>query len=135
VSASVFEEDQNKVLESGADDFIAKPIPETELLEKIGQCLKVEFLFEDQKRPADDRSETLPLTREDIAELPQELVEEMQEAVKDGHMQRMVELAQSAADHHPELSQQLLKLIDRYDYKALYHLFLENINDAGKKDA
>jgi CheY-like chemotaxis protein len=130
VSASVFEEERNKVLESGADDFIAKPIQEGELLEKIGQCLKVEYLFEEKKRPAADRPEALPLTRQRVAELPKELVEEMRAAIQGGYMERLADLAKNAADHHPELSQQLLKLVDHYDYEALSRLFLENSNDS-----
>ena|GEM_PF-1693771 len=135
VSASVFEEEQNKVLESGADDFLAKPIQETELWEKLGKCLKVEVLVEDQKQLTVESTETVPLTRKDIAALPNETVAAMQEAVKDGHMQRMSDLARSAADHHLELSQRLLKLIDHYDYEALFRLFLQNFYDAGNKDA
>jgi CheY-like chemotaxis protein len=129
VSASVFEDDKATVLESGADDFIAKPVQEAEFWEKIGQCLKVELLFDDKKRPAADRSETLPLTIERMAEFPKELVEDMQAAVQGGYMEQLAELVQSAAEHHPELSQQLLKLIDHYDYEALSRLFLEDEGD------
>jgi signal transduction histidine kinase/DNA-binding response OmpR family regulator len=126
VSASVFKEDKNKVLESGADDFIAKPIQEAELWKKIGQCLKVELLFDDKKRLAADRSETLPLTRERMAGLPKELVEDMRAAVQGGYMERLAELAKQAAVIHPELSEQFLKIIYDYDYETLSRLFLED---------
>jgi len=39
LSASAFKEDRNKVLGSGADDFIAKPIQEAELWDKIARLL------------------------------------------------------------------------------------------------
>jgi DNA-binding response OmpR family regulator len=129
VSASVFEEDQDKVLESGADDFIPKPIQEAELLEKIGQCLNVEFLSDDQQQPAADRSEYLPLTGERLAELPKDLVEEMRAAVQGGYMERLAELAKQAAVIHPELSEQFLKIIFDYDYETLSRLFLEDEED------
>jgi CheY-like chemotaxis protein len=134
VSASVFKEDQDKVPESGADDFIAKPIQEIELWEKIGQCMKIEFLYDGGERPAADRSKTAPLTRERVAELPEELMGKMRAAVQGGYMQRLAELAGRAGDDHPELSQQLLGFVDRYDYDALARLFLKNTNDAGKTD-
>ena len=126
VSASVFEEDQDKVLESGADDFLPKPIQEAELLGKIGQCLNVEFLSDDQQQPAADRSEYLPLTGERLAELPKDLVEEMRAAVQGGYMERLAELAKQAAVIGPELSEQFLKIIYDYDYETLYRLFLED---------
>ena len=125
VSASVFEEDRHKVLESGADDFIAKPIQEAELWEKIEQCLKVEFIYETKEQAEVDRLEAGPLAIEDISELPDELVQEMRAAIQGGYMDRLAELAGRAADRHPQLSRHILKLVDRYDFDSLSRLFLE----------
>jgi two-component system CheB/CheR fusion protein len=77
LSASAFEKDRKMVLDSGADDFIAKPIREAELWEKIARLIKVEFLFEDDAPLPDasaESSQKPPLTKEDLTRLPRELV-------------------------------------------------------------
>lgn|GEM_PF-1791765 len=134
VEGRLKEEDKETVLDSGADDFIAKLIQESELWDKIGQCLNVGLLFDEQERPAADRPETLPLTKESLVELPQKLVVDMRAAVQGGYMGRLAELARSAGDNHPGLSQQLLELVDRYDYETISRLFLERKQGAGKSD-
>jgi CheY-like chemotaxis protein len=125
VSASVFKEDSDRVIEAGADGFIAKPVMKAELLEKIGQCLNIEYQFEERREPSAIEPDKPPLTRERIAELPVALVDKMREAVQGGYMVRLTELAESAADHHPELSRQLIRLVEHYDFDALTELFLE----------
>ena len=134
VSASVFEEDQVKVLDSGADDFIAKPVQEAELWEKIGKCLKVEVLFEDQEPSDGDRPALSTLNRAHLDELPDQLVEEMRKALTGGYMERLTELAKTAADHKPEISRQLVTLVEQYEYEALYRMFLEDVTDEGNTD-
>lgn len=47
LTASAFEEERIKVLSAGCDDFMRKPFHDHELLEKIGQYLKADYLYED----------------------------------------------------------------------------------------
>jgi CheY-like chemotaxis protein len=126
VSASVFGEDQEGVLESGADEFIAKPIQEDELWEKIGRLLEIEFLFEEEGpiRDAATASSTgTSITKERLSSLPTDLVEAMRAAVRGGYMEQLAEHAREAAEHDPELARSLLEMVDRYDYPALSELF------------
>ncbi|RUS97500.1 hypothetical protein DSM106972_084480 [Dulcicalothrix desertica PCC 7102] len=46
-SASVFEEDRQKSLDAGADDFLPKPIQAPELLEKLQKYLELEWIYEE----------------------------------------------------------------------------------------
>jgi signal transduction histidine kinase/DNA-binding NarL/FixJ family response regulator len=127
LSASAFEEDRKKVLDSGANDFIAKPIQEAELWEKIARVLKVEFLFEDRAPLPDvsaQPSEMTALTQADLINLPQGLVETMRDAFRGGYMDQLAEYAREALSHEPELAKRLLVIINRDDYDALSHLFI-----------
>lgn len=136
LSASAFEEDRFKVLESGADDFIAKPIQESGLWEKIGRLLEVEFLFEDEEvvlTPPSEWQEEFPPIKEHLGNLPEQLVAEMRAAVQGGYMERLAELAQRAAVIQPRLSRHLLTLVDQYDYETLSRLFLEIAEDKQSK--
>jgi predicted ATPase/signal transduction histidine kinase/CheY-like chemotaxis protein/tRNA A-37 threonylcarbamoyl transferase component Bud32 len=46
VSASVFELDHQQSIDVGCDDFLAKPIREDDLLQKLQQHLKLEWIYE-----------------------------------------------------------------------------------------
>ena len=51
VTASVFEEKRDEVLDTGADDFLSKPFHITELLEKIRVVLGAEYVYEEKISP------------------------------------------------------------------------------------
>ncbi len=56
-SASVFDTDQQKSLESGGDDFLPKPVQADELLQKLKKHLGLEWIYEqkdDDQRIADE---------------------------------------------------------------------------------
>ena len=46
-TASVFKEDRDKILASGCDDFLSKPLQESLLFEKIKQYLSLDFIYEE----------------------------------------------------------------------------------------
>jgi len=133
VSASVFDEDRATVLDSGADGFVAKPVQESDLLEKIGRCLKIDYRIESSEATTIS-GEPPALKREHLAGLPDTLVAEMRTAVEGGYMGRMTELARRAADHSPTVSRKLLELVHQYDLETLGDLVLDTGNDGGQKD-
>ena len=50
LTASAFEEDRQKVLDAGCDDFVRKPFRTQQLLAKISEHLDVRFVYtEDQE--------------------------------------------------------------------------------------
>ncbi len=44
-SASVFADDQRRALDSGANDFLPKPVMEEELLQILGRQLKLKWIY------------------------------------------------------------------------------------------
>jgi len=59
-SASVFTEDRQKCFATGGDDFIAKPIQIDNLLEKLRQHLKLEWVYENAGCPEIENSLQTP---------------------------------------------------------------------------
>ncbi len=59
-SASVFTEDRQKCFATGCDDFIAKPIGLDNLLEKLRQHLKLEWVYEKAGSPETENSLSTP---------------------------------------------------------------------------
>ena len=133
ISASVFEDDRAIVLDCGADDFLPKPFRDNDLFEKIGQLLGITYVFDKGRSDTGDPSDALILTPELISVLPEELVKSIREAVRGGYMTRLKVLIEAEADRHPELCNQLIKLVDNFDYDALSKLFLLNDADSEKK--
>jgi signal transduction histidine kinase/DNA-binding response OmpR family regulator len=58
-SASVFEDDIQKSLNAGADDFLPKPIQVSELLEKLQKHLELEWIYEEKSLDAITSSQNL----------------------------------------------------------------------------
>ena len=56
LSASVFEEDRDQSLEAGCDDFVAKPLQASELLDKIANHLRLDWVYEEEEPQAYDEA-------------------------------------------------------------------------------
>jgi CheY-like chemotaxis protein len=63
VSASVFEFDQQQSLKVGCNDFLAKPIREADLLQKLQEHLELEWIYE----PIDEIGETVTAATDQAA--------------------------------------------------------------------
>ncbi|MGE3300608.1 MAG: response regulator, partial [Arcobacter sp.] len=71
LSANVFEEDKNEAIKSGADDFIAKPVEEKEILLILEKYLYIELEYENKEKRIDVKKE--------LETLPQEFVEKLKQ--------------------------------------------------------
>ena len=80
------DEDRRAVSQSGADDFLAKPCREDELLEKMRVLLNIAYDYEEM---SDAEGEPLgrpaALSAERLGQLPLELVEELRNATLNGN--------------------------------------------------
>ena len=74
-SASVFASDQQKSLDAGANDFLAKPIQTDRLLATLQENLKIEWIYEENK--TEKKEEEITLTEitfdEIVAPSPEEI--------------------------------------------------------------
>jgi len=126
ITASAFEEDREKVLATGADDFVRKPFREDELFEKIKEQLRVEYVYAEEEAPESTSPETpgpTPLTRESLVELPSELVDGIREATTRLDLRRLNGLIDRVAEYDVPLAEALRDLANRYEYEALSDLF------------
>jgi signal transduction histidine kinase/DNA-binding response OmpR family regulator len=121
LTASAMGEDRLAVLESGANDYLAKPCREHELLAKIRQHLGLEYLYAGQETAAS----TLADAELRPEELPADLVAALREAIQDGDKYRMDELIRTLGEYNPQSASALQALADRYEYEALTGLLQE----------
>ena len=125
VTASAFEADREKVLSTGADDFVRKPFREGELFERIREQLGVEYVYVEEfpEMSSSEVEQATSLTRASLEELPEELIDEMREATTNTDLRRLNELMDQVAVYDERLAEGLRDLANRYAYEVLLELF------------
>ncbi len=124
VTASVFDENREKVFVAGADDFLRKPYREDELFEKIGACLRVRYIYEEETPTGGQSGQEAPvaLTSASLKAMPPAWVEQMKEAAVNGDRDRLFDLIGQAGIPEAPIAQGLQKLAAGYRYDALLKL-------------
>jgi CheY-like chemotaxis protein len=78
LTAHALEEEKTEILAAGCDDFVRKPYKDVEILDALSKHLGVRFVYEEERPPADV---ALPLNAADLADLPAELLKELEQAL------------------------------------------------------
>ncbi len=127
LTASALDEDRRDVIRSGANDFLAKPYREQELLTRIGALLNVEFTYEAANEAGEGRrSRRAALNAEQLERLPRELIEEILAATVRGNkrlLDSLIVKVHEIDDDGPAGA--LQELADGYEYDALTQLLEE----------
>ncbi len=121
LTASAMDDDRRTVAESGADDFVAKPCREDELLEKMRSLLKVTYEYEEVSDAAGHPSGGVEaLSAERLGRLPRELIEDLRNATLSGNKRLLDKLIFKVREtEDAESAQALQSLADKYEYDAL----------------
>lgn len=123
LTASAMDEDRRTVEECGADDFLAKPCSEDELLERIAAHLKVAYEYEIATGGGYTPVAAGALMAQRLRRFPLELIEELRGATLSGNRKILNKLILSIREtEDPDSAQALQELVDRYEYDALMQL-------------
>jgi PAS domain S-box-containing protein len=127
LTASAMDDDQRRVSQSGADDFLAKPCAEDELLEKIRLRLNVEYDYEEiGEANGQPFAGAMALSAERLGRLPLKLVEELRNATLTGNKKLLDKLIVAVREtEYSESAHALQELADKYEYDALTRLLEE----------
>ena len=95
LTAHAFKNEQEIIMASGCDDLVRKPFQEAEIFNTMAKHIDVKYIYEE------DEKEFLkePLTCDDLAKLPDDLLKELKQAIIDLDM----ELIQLCIEHIREL--------------------------------
>ncbi len=130
VTASVFDEDRERIMAAGCDDFLRKPFRETDLFDMLEKNLGVGFIHE--KAPGEHVPEVISsrevLTPAALGELPQGLLERLEEAASYAEMDRVTARIDEIRKHNPQLAGLLTKLANDFAYDKI----LAGIRQAGE---
>ncbi len=134
ISATVFEEERQEIFDAGVDEFIGKPYRESELLEKIKQLLKVNYLYDNQEKNLKEKVMTHEQQDLDIAilqSLPEDQRRTLYHAVMENQLETMEMLISHVAETDAMVAIRLWELTDEAGLSTLTRLFskLNSIED------
>lgn len=121
LTASVFEDDREKVLNVGCNDFISKPFQQKELFEKIAQHLGVEYIYQTiEEIPKKTSVETLSV--EALSEMSPQWLEQMYQAAYYLDNDVMNELIAQIPKSKASLSKALTDCINTFNSDRIMEL-------------
>jgi signal transduction histidine kinase/DNA-binding response OmpR family regulator len=126
LTASALEGDRKEVVRSGADDFLAKPCREDELLEKIRVLLNVTYDYEEMNETDSQPVEGILALSAALEQLPRELLEELLKATLNGSKGSLDNcILRVRETENSESARALQQLADKYEYDVLTRLLEE----------
>ena len=113
LTASAFEEERVVILSAGCDDFMRKPFKEGELLEKIGQYLDVEYVYE-QESKLPTVAPSPEITPDSLTVMPERWRSQLYDAATKVDNQEIYQLLAEIPDEYEALAQGLAELAEQF---------------------
>lgn len=120
LTASAFEEERLVILSAGCDDFMRKPFKEAELLETIGNYLKIDYIYADETNVASQQhlnsQSTISeqLTPESLTVMPTEWLAQLNQAASQVDNQEICRLLTEIPAEYESLAQDLRILVEQF---------------------
>ena len=121
ITANVFEEDKERVIKAGFNEFLGKPIDEDKLLELIKRELNLEYTYYEETNSIDlnvaevlekksgEKSEVIPVL------IKNNLIKSIEEADYDGILKELENIRKL----NSELAEKLSLMADNFDYQNM----------------
>lgn len=127
LTANAFEEDEDRAIACGCDDFLRKPCHETIILEKMTQHLGVEYLYEELTPPLTS-SDSLSLPKQDdlkaklVSVMPKPWLAQLQIRAINLDTDGIKDLLDDITPEDHELRDLLTSLVDDYRCDVILEL-------------
>jgi len=121
VTASVFKEQSNKILESGCDDLIHKPFKSQDIFDVMALHLGVRYLYGTIEHD-EQRDPLTSLTAEMLDTLSLELRQDLKNAAHDLDIEKTKKVIERMRKHNSEAANGLHKLAGRYRFSRILEL-------------
>jgi len=124
LTASAFEQDRERMLAQGCDDFVRKPFRSDEIFEMLAKHLGVRFVYEEQRapraaaQPADVAASLIPA----LADLPAGWVADLQKATARADLNRILIVIDQIRGQNAILADTLTDLASDFKYREILAL-------------
>ncbi len=125
LTASAFEEQRDKVIKGGCDDFVAKPFYEEIIFDKLKQHLGVKFIYEAQFSDITAQStkkNIKSLSFSDLNALPPKLLTDLNQAAIAVDAEQIEKLITQIPDSHQYIGQAISEMLSNYDFDTIIDL-------------
>jgi PAS domain S-box-containing protein len=122
ITASAFREQRQEILAAGCDDMLIKPFQAHEIFEAMGRLLDIEYIYEPKSKAAPPRVPEAELTAAMLADLPDELLQELRQATLALNREAALEVIARLSDHDSEVAADLRELVNNYQMVELRNL-------------
>ena len=124
ITAGVFRSQRPQILAAGCDDMVFKPFREHEIFEVMARFLGVEYIYaepDDAAAPIDGAE----LTAAMLAELPPELLKDLDQTTLVANREAILEVIDRIAEHAPETAKHLRALVHNFELERIRELLAE----------
>ncbi|AFY44034.1 ATP-binding protein [Nostoc sp. PCC 7107] len=126
LTASVLEEEKAVIISAGCDDFVRKPFREEEIFNAMNKYIGVKYIYEELTPIQTETRHTREvLTADAIAELPSELLEQLEKSVITSNLDLITAVVQQIAIHNESLSRTIENCLHQFEYEKILHLIAE----------
>ena len=126
LTASVFEEECQKILAFGCDDFVCKPFRVQELFVKMAQYLGVKYLYQEKgeqtKKLAQNHSADFIHNEESLQVMSSKWIDEVSQRASEGDDLRLLELIEQIPTEQEQLATVLTTLIKSFKFDDIINL-------------
>jgi len=137
ITAAVFEEQQQRILDLGCDDVVSKPCSSAVIFEKMAQHLGVQYIYEERftsktnfpdnssrslVRAAEQTMHPPTLHPSAFSDLPAEWVSKLNHAARRANEKEIFQLLEGLSESHAELKTAIVHLIQNFQLDQLIQL-------------
>lgn len=124
LTASVFKEQRQGVIDVGCNDIVYKPFSEGEIFEMIKKHLGVKYIYK-EKAPSHPKEKPVDLNREMLDSLPKDICKKIKKAALEGDGQQACELSESIIKSHPETARAIQILAEEFRLEKILEILEE----------
>jgi len=124
LTASAFEEDKERALAAGCEDFVRKPFQTNHIFRKIDRHLSVQYLYETADSPVAEPLAVSPSESslaDRFAQMPPEWLWALRQAAIRGADEQVLHLAQDLAPEDADLAQVVIDWARNFQFDAILH--------------